>query len=72
MDVVQNVTPSFDCKCRVKAIAMASALGLSKKFSVNCMPNAVLDPDIFVRATLMAADHYAFDVANLTFGFTEP
>jgi hypothetical protein len=71
MDVVQNVTPSFDCKCRVKAIAMASALGLSKKFSVNCIPNAVLDPDIFVRATLIAEDHYVYDVANLIFGFTE-
>ena len=74
-EVIKSVTArtrySFDRKCRVKAIAMASALGLQAKLSVNCMPNAVLDPDTYISATLMAADHYGFNVANLIFEFTE-
>ncbi|WP_386684384.1 EAL domain-containing protein [Loktanella sp. R86503] len=73
--VIKSVTArtrySFDRKCRIKAIAMASALGLQTKLSVNCMPNAVLDPDSCISATLMAAEHYGFDAANLIFEFTE-
>ncbi|MBU2360944.1 MAG: EAL domain-containing protein [Alphaproteobacteria bacterium] len=62
---------SFDRRCRVKAIAMASALGLTSRLSVNCMPDVVMDPDTCIRATLMAADHYKFDPAKLIFEFNE-
>ena len=74
-EVMRGVTHrtrySFDRKCRIKAIAMATALGLRTKLSVNCLPNAVLDPETCIRSTIMAADHYGFDVGNLIFEFTE-
>ena len=74
-DVMRRITVgtrySFDRKCRIKAIAMAAALGLKTRLSVNCLPNAVLDPDTCIRSTLIAADHYRFDIRNLIFEFTE-
>lgn len=74
-EVMRNVTHrtrySFDRKCRIKAIAMATALGLKTRLAVNCMPNAVMDPDTCIRSTLIAADHYGFDIANLIFEFNE-
>ena len=75
VDVMRHVSRktrySFDRKCRVKAIAMASALGLQSRLSVNCMPDVVMDPDTCIRATLMAAEHYTFDPAKLIFEFNE-
>ena len=62
---------SFDRKCRIKAIAMAKALGLTSKLSVNCMADAVVDPDNFIRTTLIVADHYGFDIKNLILEFSE-
>ena len=69
--VTQGTRYSFDRKCRIKAIAMATALGLNTRLSVNCMPNAVLDPASCIRSTVIAADHYGFDVANLIVEFNE-
>lgn len=62
---------SFDRKCRIKAIAMAAALGLDSRLSLNCMPDVVMDPDTCIRATLIAADHYGLDPARLIFEFDE-
>lgn len=74
-EVIRNVTRhtrySFDRRCRIKAIAMATALGLNTRLSVNCMPNAVMDPDTCIHATLIAADHYGFDIRNLIFEISE-
>lgn len=74
-DVMRHVTRqtrySFDRRCRIKAIAMATALGLRTRLAINCLPDAVMDPDACIRSTLIAADHYGFDIRNLIFEIAE-
>ena len=64
----------FDQDCRVKAIELASRLfptGEDLKLSINFMPNAVYEPVACLRATLQAADRYAFPKSSIMFEFTE-
>ena len=64
----------FDQDCRVKAIELASRLfptGEDLKLSINFMPNAVYEPAACLRATLQAADRYAFPKSSIMFEFTE-
>ena len=64
----------FDQDCRVKAIELASRLfpaGEDLKLSINFMPNAVYEPVACLRATLLAADRYAFPKSAIMFEFTE-
>jgi len=64
----------FDQDCRVKAIELASQLfptGEDLKLSINFMPNAVYEPAACLRATLQAADRYAFPKSSIMFEFTE-
>ena len=74
-EVMDHVTSrtrySFDRRCRIKAIAMATALGLESRLCVNCMLNAVMDPATCIRATVIAADHYGFDVGRMILEFPE-
>ena len=58
----------FDQDCRVKAIELASRLfptGEDLKLSINFMPNAVYEPAACLRATLQAADRYAFPKSSI-------
>ena len=54
----------FDQACRVKAIELASRLGLHKlpdcKLSINFMPNAVYRAETCIRATLEASREFDF------------
>lgn len=61
----------FDQACRVKAIELASTLGMQAKLSINFLPNAVYEPKACIRATLAAAEKYAWPLERLIFEITE-
>lgn len=65
----------FDQACRVKAIELASRLGLHKlpdcKLSINFMPNAVYRAETCIRATLEASREFDFPTDRLMFEVTE-
>lgn len=61
----------FDQSCRVKAVELASRLGLLTYLSINFMPNAVYRPELCIRTTLEAAERYNFPTSALIFEFTE-
>jgi EAL domain-containing protein (putative c-di-GMP-specific phosphodiesterase class I) len=64
----------FDERCRVKAISLASRLGLidaGASLSVNFLPNAVREPAACTEATLAAAEQLAFPAERIIFEFTE-
>jgi EAL domain-containing protein (putative c-di-GMP-specific phosphodiesterase class I) len=73
--VLAQVTPEtlypFDQACRVKAIELASRLGLHGQLSINFLPNAVYEPRACIRATLEAAARTGFDPRRLTFEVVE-
>jgi EAL domain-containing protein (putative c-di-GMP-specific phosphodiesterase class I) len=62
---------SFDQRCRVKAVKLASRLKLRTRLSINFMPNAVYEPENCIRTTLAAAKTYNFDTSKLIFELTE-
>ncbi len=65
---------AFDQACRVKAIEMASDLGIASQdayLSINFLPGAVYEPRACIRATLMAAMRTGFPLKNIMFEFTE-
>jgi EAL domain-containing protein (putative c-di-GMP-specific phosphodiesterase class I) len=62
---------AFDQACRVKAIEMASRLGLDGHLSINFLPNAVYEPRACIRRTLDAAARTGFPLDRLTFELTE-
>lgn len=65
----------FDQACRVRAIELASRLGLHKlpecKLSINFMPNAVYRAETCIRATLEASREFDFPTDRLMFEVTE-
>lgn len=61
----------FDQKIRVKAIDLASQLGLQGILSINFLPNAVYKPETCIRATLEAAKERNFPLQNIMFEVTE-
>lgn len=62
---------NFDQTCRVTAIRVAAALGLTDRLSINFMPNAVYEPSACIRRTLWAADAHDFPIEKIIFEFTE-
>ena len=63
----------FDQQCRVRAIEIATKLGMPEdiKLSINFDPNALYDPVLCIRTTMIAAEKYKFDVERLLFELTE-
>ena len=61
----------FDQACRVKAIELASKLGLEGVLSINFLPNAIYRPETCIRATLEAAKELNFSTDRLMFEVTE-
>lgn len=61
----------FDQACRVKAIELASRLGMAARLSINFMPNAVYRPELCIRTTLDAAETYGFPIDRIVFEITE-
>ena len=65
---------AFDQSCRVKAITLASQLGLpatGAKLSINFMPGAVYSPAACIQLTLSTARSLDFPLGQLIFEFTE-
>jgi len=62
---------TFDQLCRIKAIALASKLGINTMLSINFLPNAIYKPERCIRTTLEAAKQYNFPTTNIMFEFTE-
>ncbi len=65
---------AFDQSCRVKAIALASRLGVQRteaSLSINFIPGAMYRPENCVRATLAAARRHQFPADRLIFELTE-
>ncbi len=61
----------FDQACRVKAVKLASELGMTSSLCINFMPNAVYRAETCIQTTLAAAQQYDFDTRKLVFEFTE-
>lgn len=61
----------FDQACRVKAVKLASELGVNSFLSINFMPNAVYRPELCIRTTLAAADAYGFPIERIILEITE-
>lgn len=61
----------FDQLCRVKAITLASKLGLESVLSINFLPNAVYIPERCIRTTLETAQQCGFPTNKIMFEFTE-
>ncbi len=62
---------TFDQTCRVKAIQIASELGIDCNLSINFLPNAVYRPETCIRATMQAADEFDLPVSRIIFEVTE-
>lgn len=61
----------FDQSCRVKAVKLASELGLAVNLNINFFPNAVYRPEVCIRTTLEAAKKYNFPTERIVFEITE-
>lgn len=61
----------FDQSIRVKALDLASRLGLEGMLSINFLPNAVYKAETCIRATLEAARELAFPLDRIMFEVTE-
>lgn len=64
----------FDQACRVRAIELASRLGLpdtGASLSINFLPNAVYNPRACISATLRIADKVNFPLDRIIFEITE-
>jgi len=61
----------FDQACRVKAVKLASELGIEQKLSINFLPNAIYKPENCIRTTIAATRTYNFPIENIIFEVTE-
>ncbi|MBU8541238.1 EAL domain-containing protein [Falsiroseomonas tokyonensis] len=62
---------AFDQACRVKAIELATRLGIDCQLNINFLPNAVYEPSACIRQTLAAARRCGLAPNRLTFELTE-
>jgi EAL domain-containing protein (putative c-di-GMP-specific phosphodiesterase class I) len=72
--VTEETRYAFDQNCRVKAITLASKLGVhtqGARLSVNFMPGAVYSPSACIQKTLKTAHETGFPLQNLIFEITE-
>jgi len=62
---------TFDKACRIRAIELASSLGLDRRLNINFLPNAVYEPRACIQTTLQAAARTGFQLRQLTFEVVE-
>jgi EAL domain-containing protein (putative c-di-GMP-specific phosphodiesterase class I) len=65
---------AFDQQCRVRAIELATQLGLKQagaRLAINFLPNAVYEPSACIRLTLAAAMKAGLPCDRIIFEFTE-
>ncbi len=61
----------FDQACRVKALTLASHLGLQTRININFMPNAVYKPELCIRTTVEAARALQMPLDRIVFEVME-
>ncbi|MDR6855821.1 EAL domain-containing protein [Variovorax guangxiensis] len=75
LEVLGKVQPphrfAFHEACRVKAIEMASMLGMQSRLSLNVAPNDVAGPTQCFHTAIRAAEQARFPVDRLMFELTE-
>lgn len=69
--VTDKLLYRFDQACRVKAIELASQLGIQKPLSINFLPNAVYEPEACIQATLEVSKRVGWPMDQLIFEITE-
>lgn len=69
--VTDDLLYQFDQACRVKAIEMASHLGMQTNLSINFLPNAVYEPTACIQATLDISQQVGWPIERLIFEITE-
>ena len=69
--VTDDLLYRFDQACRIKAIELASALGMQERLSINFLPNAVYEPEACIEATLETAHRVGWPTDRLNFEITE-
>lgn len=69
--VNDNLMYRFDQACRVKAIELASELGMQARLSINFLPNAVYEPEACIQATLETSQRVGWPTERLNFEITE-
>ncbi|MFO7649697.1 EAL domain-containing protein [Halomonas campaniensis] len=69
--VTEELLYRFDQACRVRAIEMASELGMQEKLSINFLPNAVYEPSACIQATLEVSERVGWPTEKIVFEFTE-
>lgn len=69
--VTDKLLYRFDQACRVRAIEIASALGMQERLSINFLPNAVYEPEACIQATLEVSQRVGWPTERLMFEFTE-
>ncbi|WP_163559521.1 EAL domain-containing protein [Halomonas sp. NO4] len=73
--ILSRVTPKllyrFDQACRIRAIELASQLGMTSDLSINFLPNAVYEPTACIQATLDVSKKVGWPTERLVFEVTE-
>lgn len=69
--VTDELMYRFDQACRVKAIELASELGMQERLSINFLPNAVYEPEACIQATLETSERVGWPIERLNFEITE-
>jgi len=69
--VTDELMYRFDQACRVKAIELASELGMQERLSINFLPNAVYEPQACIQATLDTSHRVGWPIERLNFEITE-
>ena len=69
--VTDELLYRFDQACRVKAIELASQLGMDRPLSINFLPNAVYEPEACIQATLEVSQRVGWPINQLIFEITE-
>ncbi|GHE21336.1 EAL domain-containing protein [Halomonas urumqiensis] len=69
--VTEDLLYRFDQACRVRAIEMASELGMDEALSINFLPNAVYEPSACIQATLEVSRRVGWPTERIVFEITE-
>lgn len=69
--IAEDERYGFDQECRLRAVRLASRLGLETTLSINFMPNAMHRPETCIRATLDMARALNFPTHRLMFEVVE-
>ena len=69
--VTDELMYRFDQACRVKAIELASELGMTERLSINFLPNAVYEPEACIQSPLETSRRVGWPTERLNFEITE-